>query len=146
MTRVRHQAYSRQGSAHFGQDHQQVPQFRDKKASAFHVTGLTSALNGEREGNLGVDLDKSKRLHERIKYYEDKRQAKLEAQKKQIAETHENGDNGEDIVAALPSEQVEESHAAYSQTGKTIDLQCCLICPKSVPLRLSRNVCDTAVS
>ena len=46
------------------------------------MTGLTSALNGEREGNLGVDLDKSKRLQERIKYYEDKRNAKREAQKK----------------------------------------------------------------
>ena len=73
------------------------------------------------------------------------RHAKREAKKKRIAETPENGDNDEDIVAALPSEQVDESHAAYSQTVKTIDLQCCLVCQKSVPLRLSRNVCDTAV-
>ena len=74
---------------------------KTQKASAFHVTGLTSALNGEREGNLGVDLDKSKRLQERIKYYEDKRNAKREAQKKQIAETHENGDNDEGGVRAV---------------------------------------------
>ena len=83
---------------------------KTQKASAFHVTGLTSALNAEREGNLGVDLDKSKRLQERIKYYEDKRHAKREAKKKLIAETPENGDNNEDAVLALPSNQVDESH------------------------------------
>ena len=79
------------------------------------MTGLTSALNGEREGNLGVDLDKSKRLQERIKDYEDKRHAKREAKKKQIAETPENGDNDEGVVRALPSEQ-----ALINEDGATV--------------------------
>ena len=32
--------------------------------------GTISALNSEREGNLGVELDKFKRLQERIQDYE----------------------------------------------------------------------------
>ena len=120
LTRVQRQAYSRQGAAHFGQDHQQVPQFRDKKASAFHVTGLTSALNSEREGNLGVDLDKSKRLQERrIKYYEDKRHAKREAQKKRIAETPENGDNDEGGVRAVEKLSAVNGIETESQRAST---------------------------
>ena len=43
--------------------------------------------------------------------------AELEAQKKRIAETPENGDNDEDAVLALPSEQVDENHVAAQQSG-----------------------------
>ena len=42
--------------------------------------------------------------------------AELEAQKKRIAETHENGDNNEDAVLPLPSEQVDENHVAAQQS------------------------------
>ena len=43
--------------------------------------------------------------------------AELEAQKKRIAETPENGDNDEGDVLALPSEQVDENHVAAQQSG-----------------------------
>ena len=82
-----------------------------KKAQSnkvFNVTGLTGALKGEKEGDLGVNLDNSEyvtttseRNAQKIdQYFENKkaeklRLAELEAQKKRIAETPENGDNDE---------------------------------------------------
>ena len=88
-----------------------------KKAQSnkvFNVTGLTGALKGEKEGDLGINLDNSKyvtttseRNAQKIdQYFENRkaeklRLAELEAQKKQIAETHENGDNNEGGVRAV---------------------------------------------
>ena len=103
-----------------------------KKAQSnkvFNVTGLTGALKGEKEGDLGVNLDNSEyvtttseRNAQKIdNYFENRkaeklRLAELEAQKKRIAETPENGDNGGGGVLALPSEQVDESHVTAQQS------------------------------
>ena len=103
-----------------------------KKAQSnkvFNVTGLTGALKGEKEGDLGVNLDNSEyvtttseRNAQKIDHYfenkksEKLRLAELEAQKKRIAETPENGDNDEGDVLALPSEQVDGSHVTAQQS------------------------------
>ena len=47
--------------------------------------------------------------------------AELEAQKKRIAETPENGDNDEGGVLALPSEQVDENHVAALQSDASAE-------------------------
>ena len=47
--------------------------------------------------------------------------AELEAQKKRIAETPENGDNNEDAVLALPSEQVDENHVTAQQSDASAE-------------------------
>jgi hypothetical protein len=57
-----------------------------QKDAAFKVTGLTGALNGDRKGTLGVDLNKSKAMKAVDKYYEDKKNAKR--QQEQRAAVH----------------------------------------------------------
>ena len=53
-----------------------------QKDAAFKVTGLTGALEGKREGTLGVDLNKSKAMKAVDKYYEDKKNAKRQQEQR----------------------------------------------------------------
>ena len=102
-----------EGNGHFDVSTHVSDKKKAQSNKVFNVTGLTGALKGEKEGDLGINLDNSKyvtttseRNAEKIDNYFENREteklrlAELEAQKKLIAETPENGDNDEGVVKA----------------------------------------------
>ncbi|GEM_PF-2327263 len=84
-----------------------------KKGMVFNPTGLTGALNGNKEGNLGVNLNNSKTVKAIDKYHEEKRENKKKEQyraqqEQQLKDAIQNatGPDGKVDTSKLTSSQL----------------------------------------